>query len=543
MFISKKMKQAAVSISAASMLALGMVATAPLASAQTPNAPGQPGSPTTGSLIINKRLGSGTTAGDGNVLDPAPGDPLAGVTFTYYRVGAYSGTECVALDLTKESDWAKVPTGAAPAAAPASTTEGELCVVDNGTETSATGNDGKTTVSNLALGLYYVSEANTDNAKDAQGNAVKVTSKAAPFYVSIPMPNSEYKKDATKAAWLYDVNVYPKNQKENKTEKEINSSDAQLAAKQVKVGDTVSWTMKQVVPNLKTAADKYTQASLFDTVKDEELTYVADSSVVKLDGTTLTESKAGGEGDYTISTAAGTDQGTTKVTWEFTQTGLAKLAAGKTITVEFKTKVNKVTETGKIGNFPATEEGKLGYGAKFNGNFVPGGPTPYTYWGELKVKKVDPQGKTLKNAKFSIGYLNGDNACDAAAPADPIATGVSNSEGIVEWGDAKATAQGLFVANSKDGELAGDALKRDYCLYETEAPAGYVGLTAPQKVTITAGTANTQVIDIKNTERDTPDLPLTGAQGTALLTILGIALFGAGAGAVVVSRRRQHETK
>ncbi|MFY9262489.1 MAG: SpaH/EbpB family LPXTG-anchored major pilin [Arcanobacterium sp.] len=527
MSITKKVKKAVAGVGAASLLTLGMFAAAPSALAQDGPGPDQPGHPTTGTLIINKRVGAEGAAGDGTVIDNPTGEPLAGVTFTYWQVGVMTGGTCVALDTSQVADWEYINNSlVAPADKPEGTAEGELCVVDPvaGTATAATDAQGVTTVSNLPLGFYYVKET---------AAPANVISKTAPFYVSIPMPNPDYGTVTGAQAWLYTVNVYPKNLEAEGPKKTINTDDQQIADGNLQVGDTVTWTIDQVVPTLK-AGDTYTSAKIFDTFKDAELSYVADSSVVTLGGVTLTENV-----DYTVSTAAGTEAGTTTVTWELTNpTGLGQLVGGETLSVTFDTTVNMVTSTGAINNAPYQEEpGKPGYGSQFNDTPLPGTTTPYTYWGQLVVNKVDGQNAPLANAKFSVGLPDANGTCPADAPANPVATGTSNANGVVEWGTDKVTPLGLFIANSPNGEL--DNPTRNYCLYETEAPAGYTASTAPQTVTIKAGTVNVNSIDVLNVERDVPNLPLTGAQGTLLLTVLGLGLFGVGAGVVAVSRRKQ----
>lgn len=60
-------------------------------------------------------------------------------------------------------------------------------------------------------------------------------------------------------------------------------------------------------------------------------------------------------------------------------------------------------------------------------------------------------------------------------------------------------------------------------------------------VTIKAGTnkANEFDLTVKNSPKDGPDLPLTGGQGTLLMTIGGLLLMVVGGAAIYALRRRE----
>jgi LPXTG-motif cell wall-anchored protein len=77
-------------------------------------------------------------------------------------------------------------------------------------------------------------------------------------------------------------------------------------------------------------------------------------------------------------------------------------------------------------------------------------------------------------------------------------------------------------------------------VYETKAPAGFIK-GDPQTVTIKPGTTATSpanAIDVTNVQQNHPNLPLTGAAGTIVMTLAGIALVAAGGAAYAVSRKR-----
>ncbi|QRV02268.1 SpaH/EbpB family LPXTG-anchored major pilin [Arcanobacterium phocisimile] len=524
MSIASVMKRVVAGIGATSLVALGMVAVVPSAHGAEVQGPGQPNAPEKGSLTIHKRLGAEADTHDtGLKLDQPSGEGLNGVTFTYWQVGKKgASSECTPLKTTDNDDWKLISEAQAPVDYDNFDVEG-LCLIGVGTSVKTGLKDGEAgfaETGKIDLGFYYVAETAAPS---------DVISKTAPFFVSVPMPEKglQGKNDDQKANWLYDIHVYPKNLKLEGPEKTINENGQQ---KKLVLNETVEWTIEQEVPALK-KGEKYESAKIFDYL-DSSLKF-GKTIKVSLDGETLTES------DYKVTTP------NNGIVWELNKGKLDTLKAGQTLQVVFTTTVEKVTESGMINNKPWDKESgepNNGYGSDFNGVTVPGKTTPYTYWGELKVKKVDTAKQALKGAKFAVTEAV-DGKCSAEAD-NPIATGESNEEGIVIWKDSTSDVLGLFVANSSNGELSSPTKK--YCLYETGAPAGYTGLTDPQTITIKAGTVasnKNSITEIVNKTKDTPDLPLTGAQGTILLTVLGLTLVSIGAGVVVVSRRRRATAK
>ena len=497
------------SVGAVALTFAGLLGGATIAQAAPQVGPDQPDHPKSGSLTIHKYVGAEGGRGDGTEQVIEGKDPLAGAKFTIWQLGKKDGDTCKALDLSTYEAWTDLPESA-----PKTIEEVEktFCLVNANGTAQTTDTNGEAKFSDLALGFYYVQET------EAPANIV---SKTAPFYVSIPLPHETEN-------WIYAVHAYPKNQKGDAPKKEINADKGQ-SDNGVTVGSVVEWTITQVVPALN-AGEKYTSASIWDYLPDS-LEY-AETTDVSYDGTKLADT------DYTLV------QNGQNLTWELTDTGLGKLQAGKTITVKFKTKVLKVTETGDIENPGSDDPETPGYGSEFNGNKIPGDPTPHTYWGQLQVTKVDnstPVNK-LAGAQFKVFDNFADGACPAAAPAEgAVATGTSNAQGIVQWENVEPdNPLGLWVANSKDGPLA-DPFKT-YCLYETKVPAGYAADQSGKAVTIKPGTTLTKDVNdltVVNTKKEGPNLPLTGAGGTLLLSIIGVGLAAAGVTLAVVSRRKR----
>lgn len=520
----------------------GTFATSQLASAAP--GPDQPGNPGAGSIIIHKREGAQNTAGDGTAITDPPGTPLGGVTFTRWQLGFLDDTTnpstCTTIDLAKTDHWAHVPTGVAPATLDGLAGAG-LCVVapTAGTAFPATNaTTGVTSASGLLKGLFYIQET---------AAPANVVGRAAPFFVAVPTPNGN--------DWIYDVNVYPKNTTLDAPTKTINPDGAQ-PGKGLSVGSNVEWTIEQKIPATNTGdGEKLKYAEIYDLL-DPRLEYVSSTLTIVpvaagADPISLTE-----DTDYTLDSDG--------VTWVFTPAGLLKLDAnpGATIKVVFNTTVLSIGENGAIAN-PGGDGLDDGYGSRFStkpydpDNPPPGTPgdrEPMTYWGALKVNKIDEStpAKALKDAEFQVFPKDG-ATCTADVPTSGlVSTGVSGANGVVVWELAPATTDdedneipavtatelGLWIANSQNDAISPTPTK-DYCVYETKVPAGYTG-AGVRTATIQPGTTATLVLDVPNKQKNGPDLPLTGAAGTVAMTFGGLLLVGAGVAVALVSRRRNN---
>lgn len=496
------LRRVAAGIGAFALVAAGVVGGSTAASADP--GPGQNGAPDRGSLTIHKYVGDEGVAGDGTE-QTVSGDPLEGVEFTLWRLGTEQGGSCVPLDLATYDGWEDVPTDGAPRTAEGVEADG-FCLTDGGTADTTDAN-GELTFAGLDLGLYYVQETDAPT---------EVVSRTAPFYVSIPLPHED-------ESWIYNVHAYPKNQVADAPEKTINT-DAEQPGNGVTVGSVVEWTITQTVPTLN-AGDSYESASIWDVLPDS-LAYDATQSVA-LNGTPLVE-----DTDYEIDANG--------VTWTLLPAGLAQLTAGDEIAVTFTTTVLEVTSTGDIDN-PGSNGDEPGYGSEFNGGTTPGGPTPHTYWGQLSILKVDDStpALTLSGAEFKVfDNAAADGICPALPASGEVATGTSDDDGVVQWENVTPTNPlGLWIANSEDGPLPNPA--KTYCVYETVVPAGHSASADGRSVEITPGTTNVLNETFVNPKKDGPDLPLTGAQGTLLMTVAGLLLVGIGAAAVMASRRKR----
>ena len=215
--------------------------------------------------------------------------------------------------------------------------------------------------------------------------------------------------------------------------------------------------------------------------------------------------------DYTVAV----DYATNTVTITFVtgqpDVGVNKLKAGDLVTVTLNTTVKS------LGNGVIPNEALV----FTNGGDGKATTKPTSNWGPLEVLKYakGDKAKTLAGAEFAV-YASQADAAAGTHAVGTFATGADGKGSIV-----------LFVGNDSDTSEV-------YYLKETKAPAGYVLDDRVREVTVKAGAAATEVYEIDNVQQDHPNLPLTGAAGTVLMTVGGLTLVLVGAGAYALARRR-----
>ena len=124
---------------------------------------------------------------------------------------------------------------------------------------------GQTTTYTLPMGLYYIEETDTNNAEIKEGDnwkKVSITKHVVPFFVTTPLPNPNAKDAA--GAWIYDVNVYPKNDiSKNRPMKEVE----ELNRKDFEVGDngtTITWKISVPLSAPQNGNKTYTNIGFVD---------------------------------------------------------------------------------------------------------------------------------------------------------------------------------------------------------------------------------------------------------------------------------------
>ncbi|MFP1692501.1 SpaH/EbpB family LPXTG-anchored major pilin [Gardnerella vaginalis] len=555
------------------------------------------------SIIIHKYQGPATgERSDGTVKTLTNKKPVKGVKFTLWRVKKKNTNSSDDIDLSKSSDWEKIKklddlvettvagkktasdfiNGANPDFEKAST---------DGTS-QITGDTGEAKFENLAMGLYYIEETDTSGAQLQENGAwkkVSITKRVSPFFVTTPLPNPKDKANP----WIYDVNVYPKNdtskERPTKTVSELNRKDLTTNN-----GTTITW--KIAIPlTAPKDGNKYEKIGFKDKL-ETGLTY---DSIKSAKLVTYTDSGAKDTGATDVNLTADTHYKVTHtnglVAFSLTNTettgGLKKAydeyakhtTDKKVVKLEVEL-VTKVADTVKdIANVANTyvDDNKTGNGdgnnpctpTKKDGDC--GGddiPNDTAHFGTLTVNKVteeigangDKKKLPLNDAKFDVYEVTDTSATanDTFTVSDgkikknnqDAGTKLNNvSLKTKEKTDGGAKTEGtdsvrLFVYNSKETNPA--VTTKLYCVVETEAPAGYLLDSTPKCVALKADTAadatknNTKEIENKKAtglDKILAALPMTGARGLVLLTAFGIVGLGGTLFYIITRRRKEQE--
>ena len=515
---------------AAGVLTLAFLGLAPSAVAtETPNY-GNIKTEVKGSLAIHKHLTGGgkdigtPTGTEQNADDKGPA--VEGVVFTAYPITDINLKDPAGWDTISNLARTGVPDSACTN--PAAPTLGAH-TFGKGMASPATNSEGLATITEMPVQAYLVCETTTPG---------DIVQKAKPFVVTIPHPNTAAGADGQ---WIYDVNVYPKNEAIN--------VDKTIQAQKLNgygVGSLIKFPVSSTAPTLD-AKSFYKYFQLKDTL-DERLSEVT-ATEVSLEGTTLQPT------DYQVATNGQT------VTVTFTAEGLKKIKAapGKKVSAVFQGKVTKAGSNGTITNRAQVISDTL---------YAEQPPTPETpptnpdnpptsdevtsNWGDLSIKKVDThqQGQTkagLQGAQFQL-YKAKDayaNTCSKVKDGDPIA--INGQTTLTTDAQGAIDIKGLFISDSIDGadrDNQKDATERCYVLVETKAPAGYVlpaGDAAVTAVKVKVGEVATDNVTVENTKQSVPGLPLTGANGMLILTASGASLLMIAVGSVLVARYRERK--
>lgn len=563
------------------------------------------------SIIIHKYQGPATgERSDGTVKTLKDKKPVKGVKFTLWRVKKKNANSSDDIDLSKSSDWEKIKkledlvatttaskktasefmTGA-NAEFEKYTDTGDGVNKANG-KTVETGDTGEAKFENLAMGLYYIEETDTSGAQLQENVAwkkVSITKRVSPFFVTTPLPNPKDKANP----WIYDVNVYPKNdtskERPTKTVSELNRKDLTTNN-----GTTITWKIAIPLTAPKDGnkyekigfKDKLETGLTYDSIKSAKLVTYTDSGAKD---TGATDVNLTADTHYKVTHANGlvafsltnteTTGGLKKAYDEYAKHTTDK----KVVKLEVEL-VTKVADTVKdIANVANTyvDDNKTGNGdgnnpctpTKKDGDC--GGddiPNDTAHFGTLTVNKVteeigangDKKKLPLNDAKFDVYEVTDTSATanDTFTVSDgkikknnqDAGTKLNNvSLKTKEKTDGGAKTEGtdsvrLFVYNSKETNPA--VTTKLYCVVETEAPAGYLLDSTPKCVALKADTAadatknNTKEIENKKAtglDKILAALPMTGARGLVLLTAFGIVGLGGTLFYIITRRRKEQE--
>ncbi|WP_391495977.1 SpaH/EbpB family LPXTG-anchored major pilin [Gardnerella swidsinskii] len=504
--------------------------------------------------------------------------PVQGVEFKVCKVTLVSGDD-KNIDLSTADGWKKIEdiqkldpkTKNA-----ASFLEGEghkFTTVDGDCTKQKTDENGSATFPKLAESLYYVEESDTKGAqiKDAQGvwKPVTVTGKVDPFFITTPLPH----KTADSWVWLYDVNVYPKNDTSDDVATKTPKTPTKLYVDDD--GSTIiPWDIS--MPLTPPSDNKaYKKIGFVDSLP-EGLTYdsLADVKLVKKGkaaGSTASDEPLTENTDYTVTT--GTDK--KKVTFELSATRKASLSADFSkntyvLKVTLKTNVAKGTKnvTNSINGW--IDDSKIGDDGDPENPCVPTKDKPCdknphgtSHFATLKITKVndakdDKSGKKpLKDAEFTVYPVKeGTKIADVtgnAATKDTIeakldkGTNDANAIKLNPTNDKGETTANLFIGTN-------DVPSKIYCVVETKAPAGFKLNETPTCYEVKVETKEQaaaglnpdnahEIVNSQATELDKilSNLPMTGARGLVILTLCGVLGLGGTFFYIVMKRRKEQE--
>lgn len=559
-------------------------------------APWESKAPTTGSLTIVKcrkkdvsttttTVASSSTANasasneTGKTQDtscPAGFEPLKDVSFTVTKVASIKeGTNDVTLNLAQYDSWQKI----AGIVSKLNAHPEEAGVVTLGTETdvhnmTATDKDGKSTLNNLAVGLYKIVE----KVPDGYG-AYDFSS----FYMTLPL--IEQKTDNGKTTTVYEYNpvVKPKNiDLSSAIKKNVDKSHIFAGVK-----DKIYYTITAKVNKTKIDKDltekNLTDYAVFDDAPTSAFTEPnnqgldaavqsvkfgtgSDSTLTKGENNDYTVTATPNSGNAEITTAGDTKglaAGHTRILVKFTEVGLKKIAsklnnvaAGSEapqvevelafdISKAFKDSTTDKTITNKSGFFPAHDEGTTAPNP-----IIPNidGSKPTVKFGYLQVDKYnsEDESKKLSGAEFKI--FTDKNKADLCTKSLKENTAVDAENSPCKTASAfdETTVEGGKFSNPYKAE-AGSTLY----VVEVKAPEGFALSPVVKEITVKDTTTNDNPDTLKfpniplhgekGGNKFWFNLPATGAAGVILFALAGMGLIAASVFLYMRNRKEEEQ--
>lgn len=487
--------------------------------------------PEKASLTVHKYLGATTNLKhDGTAIDAGEltgKTPLEGVNFKLYRVEGVDVSTNDGLKLAQEIAAVSLKDDVVTTGITVGGTTYKLAATPT---TKTTGANGEANFADVERGLYVVVEdlegSGTIKAADKEVKKDKITP-IAPFAVTLPMTNPEG------TAWNADVHVYPKNQ-ENTLDKKV--VDKGVTTLPEGVTGTAN-EFKYVLSTKSTGADangdgEMNAADLGGVYK------IVDQLPANVEYVKTTAKIAGADTtDFDATTKSEGDPARTTVTVAFKGAGLDTIAAGTDIEVTLHVKLKSVPADGLTKNTGQLFPNKY---SEDNGKPITS-PEVVTKHGDIVIKKVDKDGAALAGAVFTVHLADAaTKSCSDLTKLGPVikTSEATGADGLVKISD-------LQLTNWIDGEAVAEGDQVPYCLVEKTAPKGYQLL--PQAIEFKLTKAGT-VVDLNTakagdgsfvqvTNYKNPGLPLTGAQGILLVSVLGLILVSVGV--VLTVKRRQ----
>lgn len=479
-------------------------------------------------LIVHKYLGAtsslphnGTELSEEQLAQLTTQKPLQGVKFKLYKVEGVDVNTNEGVAVASKIGNMTLPADVVTSGIMVDGTKYTLTAADPAEATTNAQGEAAFTIENtgLANGVYVVVEdlAGSGDLKTADGDVDKAkVTPAAPFAVSMPMTNPDGE------TLNKNVHVYPKNQ--------VNDLTKTVKDAGKNVGDdivyTISTTSTGADTNGKDGINREDLGGVYKIVDtlDPNLTYK--SVIVKVKDQVV----AAGENGYEVTSVKEGNPAQDKVTVSFKGTTLDTIAAGAKVELELTANVKKDSAVGVIPNQAKLYPNSWSKGID--------SPKVETKFGDIVIKKVNKDGGVLKGAEFDV-YLDDSADKDCSSYGEKIKdSGATDDNGLV-------SIKGLHLTNFVDGKDVAEGEQHPYCLVETKAPSGYQLLPKPIKFSLTkAGTVTDLTTAAENdgslvkiTNYKNPGLPLTGAQGILLVSVLGLILVSAGV-VLTVKRRK-----
>ena len=449
---------------------------------------------------------------------------------------------------------------------------------NGGTALTETDANGRTTATGLPLGLYLIVETYVPE---------NVTCTVNPFFVSVPMTTVDG------AEWMYDITLYPKNETGNPTlEKTVRENradtgktDSYAHTATASIGDVVDYQIVSKLPTITSAASYLTTYTYVDTLskgitynkQDVTVSFYSDAALAK-EITSWTEV----DGKFTVTYGAAGDA--TTITVAMTADGLREINSAKTVypagsvasgyadcymVVRYSCTVNADAVIGDAGN-PNTVT--LEWRRTNNDYYdtLTDDCHVYTYGLDLTKKFHDEKDTDVDGNFANVKFILRNDTDGYFVSADL-------KDGIYYVTDHLAAEKDatVFIPDA-DGKIVIRGLEDDvYYLKETATDAGYQLLAEEIKVEITAaesktvctvcgkalltatakvsdkavtmladGTSVNALVPLTVINNHGFDLPPTGAQGTWLLSIIGIVGMAACGAAILIlivaKKRRQN---
>lgn len=389
-----------------------------------------------------------------------------------------------------------------------------LATGKNADGTATSGADGQSaSIPVSGEGWYLVTDSFTKDGKSTTGvNAIVATTingHTGDFKVVGDAGTGQGKIQA-----LGQFNAKNENAPQRPT-KEVKFGNDDVNGKSASVGDTLSFTIKAGVPANAADYDEY-PFTITDTAS-KGLKMPSPSEYMITDGHNNDITSL-----FTITPSSDAANGSTTTTFTVKDPKNTPQYASQTLVVTYKATVTKdAINAGSVDNSATitTKHGTSGIGTT----------KVYNYGFSLTKKNKD--GKNLPGAVFQLYDKSGNS---------PIGDTVSTGD------TGKAAWSGLAAGT--------------YTVKETQAPAGYSQKFLPEfKVTITQNPKDPAKATVAIKERDTfglatesngditvlnvknvSQLPLTGAAGTAMFTVVALLVAAAGVTLAVKSRQRVH---